>query len=337
CVRLDGLPLAIELVAARISLLTPQAMLQRLDRTLDLARSGARDLPERQQTLRGAIAWSHEMLSPADAGLFAALSVFAGGADLEHIEVVCADTVEGDILDGLSSLVDKSLVRQVEGFEGAPRFAMLETIREYASEQLASRGEADAVRERHAKVYCGLAADARDELMGPEQRRWLDRLEQEHDNLRAALRWSLSAGQTEVALRLIANLWRFWQMRGYLVEGYGHAAAVLSAVTPQDDPATVADALEAAGGLAYWLGDEAAVTLYERALALHRERRDRSGEARQWYNLAGAYTMTVDRATGLPKARDAAQRAVDMYRELGDEPALARALWAMANSSYEER
>jgi hypothetical protein len=141
----------------------------------------------------------------------------------------------------------------------------------------------------------------------------------------------------DAALGLITNLWRFWQMRGYLVEGYGHARAVLAAADTTEASEIVAGALEAAGGLAYWLGDESSIAYYEAVLAIHQARGDRSGEARQWYNLAGAYTMTVDRATGLSKAREAAERAVDLYRELGDEPALGRALWAKANSMYQER
>jgi predicted ATPase/class 3 adenylate cyclase len=337
CVRLDGLPLAIELVAARIRLLPPQAMLERLGGRLDLARSGARDLPERQQTLRGAISWSYEMLPDGDAALFAALSVFSGGAELEHLEVVCGGLVEGDPLDGLASLVDKSLVRQIEGVGGAPRFSMLETIREYAAEQLSGRQLTDDVRTRHGEVFCGLAEAARDELVGADQRLWLDRLEQEHDNLRAALAWAHDAGRIDAALRLVANLWRFWQMRGYLVEGYDHATAALAAARPDEDPLILADALEAAGGLAYWLGDPASIAHYERGLAIHQEHGDRSGEARQWYNLAGAYTSTVDRAVGYAKATDAATRAVALYRELGDDPALGRALWSLANAKYESR
>ena len=337
CVSLDGLPLAIELVSARIRLLTPQAMLDRLGHSLDLARSGARDLPERQQTLRGAIAWSHSMLAEADAALFATLCVFAGGAALEAIEEVCVAAGDGDVLDGLGSLLDKSLIRQAEGVDGAPRFWMLETIRAFAAEQLAQSGLADETRRRHGDLFCRLAAEAAAEIMGPDQRAWLDRLEQEHDNLRAALTWALESGRTDAALRLIASLWRFWQMRGYLVEGYERAQAVLAAARPDDDPVVLADALEAAGGLAYWLGDPGSIDHYERALAIHQERGDRSAEARQWYNLAGGYTMNAEREVGMAMARDAANRAVDIYRELGDGAWLGRALWALANASYEER
>ena len=335
CVRLDGLPLAIELVAARIRLLTPQAMLDRLGQSLDLARSGARDLPERQQTLRGAIAWSHEMLPEPDARLFAALSVFAGGGQLEHVEVVCVDAMAGDVLDGLSSLVDKSLVRQSEGLGGEPRFSMLETIREFAGEQLAALGLTDAMRGRHADVYAGLANAARDEYFGPDQRLWLDRLEQEHDNLRGALAWLLEAGRVEEALRMVGSMWRFWQMRGYLVEGFERAEAVLAAVMSETDRVAVADGHEAAGGLAYWLGHKAAVAHYDRALEIAQARGDRSAEARQWYNLAGSYMLTMSPAEGLEKAKFAAAKAVEIYREVGDEGDLGRALWAQANANYE--
>ena len=336
CVRLDGLPLAIELVAARLRLLTPQAMLDRLGQSLDLARSGARDVPERQQTLRGAIAWSHEMLPEADASLFATLSVFSGGAGLEEIEALAVDPVGGDVLDGLGSLVDKSLLRQAEGHGGEPRFSMLETIREFAAEQLDASGRRDDARARHGAIFCSLAGEASADIMGPRQRDWLDRLEQEHDNLREAITWTSEAGQTEAAMMLVANLWRFWQMRGYLVEGYERALRVLALPGVDGFPEALEGALEAAGGLAYWLGNGAAAGHYERALAIAQQMGDRSAEARQWYNLSGAYGLLMERSPeSMRLTRDAANRATQLYRELGDSANLGRALWAQANTHYE--
>src|SRR5215207_8989962 len=203
CSRLDGLPLAIELAAARIKLLPPQAMLSRLGNRLKLLTGGARNLPERQRTLRNAIAWSHEMLDEGEKTLFARLAVFSGGSTLEAIEAVC--DAEGDLpvdaLDGVSSLLDKSLLRQEEGLEGEPRFAMLETIREYAREELEESGDAEEVKRAHAEYFLALAEEADPELKGPGQLEWLQRLETEHDNMRAAFTWALRQEEVELGLQ----------------------------------------------------------------------------------------------------------------------------------------
>jgi predicted ATPase/class 3 adenylate cyclase/DNA-binding CsgD family transcriptional regulator len=221
CVRLDGLPLAIELAAARIKLLPPNAMLERLGSRLKLLRGGARDLPERQRTLRGAIEWSHDLLDEGERALFARLSVFSGGRTLEAVEAVC--DAEGDlpvdVLDGVSSLLDKSLVRQEEGPEGVPRFVMLETIHEYALERLQERGEAEATRRAHAEYFLALAEESEPELKGPDQVKWLERLEAEHDNLRAALSRALGGEDSELGLRLASALSLFWETRGHFNEG----------------------------------------------------------------------------------------------------------------------
>src|SRR5215204_3154934 len=187
CARLDGLPLAIELAAARIKLLPPSSILARLTNRLKLLTGGARDLPERQRTLRGAIEWSHTLLDEGEKTLFARMAIFSGGRTLEAIEAVC--DAQGDLpmdaFDGVSSLVDKSLLRQEEGPEGEPRFMMLETIHEYAREKLRESGEAEEIGHAHARHFLGLAEEA--ELTGPEQAWWLERLEAEHDNLRTTL------------------------------------------------------------------------------------------------------------------------------------------------------
>ncbi len=187
CVRLDGLPLAIELAAARTRMLTPPAMLARLDDRLRLLTGGARDLPERQQTLRGAIAWSHDLLDEPERALFATLSVFVGGASLDAIERISTDEVDGDALDLVTSLVEKSLVRQREGVDGQPRFAMLETIRDFAAEQAAERGARDRLRAAPRGDLRGAGGRGGRQPAGPGRRLWLDRLEEEHDNLRAAI------------------------------------------------------------------------------------------------------------------------------------------------------
>jgi predicted ATPase len=204
CVRLDGLPLAIELAAARIKMLPPKAMLQRLTSRLKLLTGGARDLPERQRTLRATIEWSHALLDDSEHLLFGRLAVFSGGRTLEAIEAIC--DAEGDLpmdaFEGVSSLVDKSLLRQEEGPDGEPRFVMLETIHEFAREKLEKSAEAEQIKRVHAEYFLNLAEVAFPELRGPDQLEWLERLEAEHDNMSAALSWALGRKEAEVALRL---------------------------------------------------------------------------------------------------------------------------------------
>jgi predicted ATPase len=219
CRRLDGLPLAIELAARRIRLLSPPALLRRLDRRLALLGGGPRDLPARQQTLRATLDWSYSLLSIRERRRFARLGVFVGGATHEAVEVVCGTPRRGDALADVTALVEQSLLRQQADAEGEPRFAMLETIREYALEQLAASGEETRTHARHAAYYLGLAEAAVPQLRGPEQAGWLDRLEAEHDNLRAAFEWHLRSGGIEEALRLGAALHWLWDRRGYLGEG----------------------------------------------------------------------------------------------------------------------
>src|SRR5215217_2338175 len=223
CAHLDGLPLAIELAAVRIKLLPPQAILVRLGNRLKLLTGGARDLPERQRTLRATIEWSHELLDEGQKILFARLAVFAGGCTLEAMEAVCdaeRDLPLDDPIKGASSLLDKSLLRREEGSEESePRFSMLETIREYAQERLEESEAAEEIRRLHAECYLALAEEAEPRLRGPEVVTSLGRLETEHDNMRAALSWSLKSGEAELGLRLgVALLW-FWSARGYWSEG----------------------------------------------------------------------------------------------------------------------
>jgi predicted ATPase/class 3 adenylate cyclase len=221
CVRLDGLPLAIELAAARIKMLPPQAMLQRLSSRLKLLTGGARDLPERQRTLRGAIEWSHALLDRGEQVLFARLAVFSGGRTLEAIDAICdaGGDLPVDTFEGVSSLLDKSLLRQEEGPGGEPRFVMLETVHEFAREKLEKSAEAEEIKRTHAHYFLTLAGEAYPELKGADQLEWLDRLEAEHDNMRAALSWALERNEAEVAIRLGGALWLFWFVRGYHSEG----------------------------------------------------------------------------------------------------------------------
>jgi predicted ATPase/DNA-binding XRE family transcriptional regulator len=221
CWRLEGLPLALELAAARVRFLGPTALLSRLDRALEAG--GARDLPERQRTMRATLDWSHDLLDAAEKQLFRRLSVFAGGFRLEAAEEVGAggEVEVEEVLVVLGALVEQSLVMAETSPEGERRYRMLEPVRQYALERLEESGEADGVRWRHAEHYLALAEEAEPRIKGWGQGAWLDRLEAENDNLRAAIGWSLEAGDSEVALRLVAELWWFWYKRGYVSEGAG--------------------------------------------------------------------------------------------------------------------
>ena len=341
CYRLDGLPLAIELAAARIKLLSPDAILERLGRSMTLLAGGARDLPARQQTLRGAIAWSHDMLDEGDRRIFAALSTFVGGASFDAIEAVCT-VPDVDVFECLESLVDKSLVRRSEGVDGEVRFGMLETIRDFAHEQLVETGTAPELRERHAAWYLDLAERVQPEIMGKEKGRWLDLLDQEHDNLRAAIGWAIEAGEVETAMRLVSALWRFWQMRGHLAEGLARTTAAIEMGEAERYPECLARALDAAGGLAYWMADGiAASDFYARELEIQRQLGNRAGEA--WVRYSIAFTDMYSGAAGgnytfdpehLARARTHMEAAVDIYREIGDRVGTAQALWGDANITW---
>ena len=221
CRRVDGIPLAIELACARIGVLSPEQIAQRLKNSLKLLTGGDRMATPRHQTLKGTLDWSYELLDEPERKLFERLSVFMGGWTLEAAETVgTGDGVEEeDILELLSRLVDKSLV-VAEAVEGEARYRMLEPIRQYGLEQLEQRGNADAARRRHAAFFLALAEESEPELRGPQQGEWLERLEMEHDNLRAALSWALGQEEeTELELRLGGALGEFWHLRGYLSEG----------------------------------------------------------------------------------------------------------------------
>jgi predicted ATPase/class 3 adenylate cyclase len=334
CVRLDGLPLAIELAAARVRVLTPQAILDRLSDRLGLLSGGARDLPERQQTLRGAIAWSHDLLEEADRRAFARISVFAGGATLEQIEEVCFEPAErAEALDVVSSLVDKSLLRE-ESAGDVPRFQMLETIRQFAAEQLESSGEAEELRSRHAAAVLAFAESGAREVMGPDGRSWLDRYELERDNLRAAGRWAVEGGHTEIALRLLTACWRYWQIRGYLAEGRAFAEAALGLPDASEFPDAREAALEAAGGIAYWQGDpDAARVWYQETLDLARARADDRAEANALYNMTFTYAWQPEAQND---ARVVAEESLAVNRRLNDRLGIGRALWAVASTYYFE-
>jgi predicted ATPase len=339
CARLHGMPLAIELAAARIKLLSPDQIEARLDSRLALLTSGSRDLPERQQTLRGAIAWSYELLEPGVARLLDRLSVFVGGFELELAERVCGPATElgVDVLDGISVLVDQSLVRSEETGD-AVRFSVLESIREYAAEMLEARGECEEIEERRARALVDLAEEAAPNLAGADQRRWLDRLEREHDNLRTTLVWAANRPEPELAVRLGFALWRFWQQRGYLNEARDRLAD-LDRRGWDLPPVLRARLAEARGGVAYWQGDrDEASACYQLALDLWREIGDRAEIANGLYNRA--YADAVGIMGGEPsealRAGPSAmlEEALAIYRELGDVAGEGNVLWGLGSFSF---
>ncbi|HEX6290052.1 MAG TPA: tetratricopeptide repeat protein [Herpetosiphonaceae bacterium] len=329
CARLDGLPLAIELAATRTKLLTPQALLARLDNRLKMLTGGARDRSARQQTLRGAIDWSYDLLDAAEQALFARLAVFVGGWALEAAEAICCDSGELDVLDGLQSLVDKSLVRQIDAPEAEPRFMMLETIREYALERLALGGAADELHALHVAYYLDLAEQAEPELLGVDQARWLDRLEIEHNNLRAALAWCRDAPEPEIGLRLAGVLAEFWSARGY----YSEARRWLDEMLSQSAPTTGAraKALVASGLMAVRQGDAAAARpRFEQSLALARDLNDRQLQARALHGL-GAVAHTLD---DYATARALLDESLALSQELGDRHGMGNTLYRLGQVAH---
>ena len=323
CARLDGLPLAIELAAARVKLLAPPAILQRLEHRLSILTSVGRDLPERQRTLRGAIDWSYDLLDPAERGWFARLGVFAGGCTIEDAQAVCdPDGALGlDGLDALASLVDKSLIRQLPDAAGQPRFGMLETIREYSVERLMENDDGATTRLRHQDHFAALATRAQPELLGARQREWLDRLDADRDNVRAALQNAADDGRTELALGMAAALWRFWQQRGHLAEGRAALEGLLALPAAAARTPARASALAGLGGLRYWQGDLAAAgEAYAEALEIERDLDDPRGLAEALYDAGFVAAITGDHAT----ARTDYEESLEIYRELGDAAAVGR-------------
>ena len=321
--RLDGLPLAIELAATRTKVLTPEQILPRLQNRLAILTSGVRTLPERQRTLRGAIAWSHDLLDEAEQRLFGRLSAFIGGWTLEAADAVCHPEGLGlDALEGLTSLVDKSLIRRTESADGGSRFLMLETIREFGMEQLGASGELDPVIRRHAEHYFGLALEAEPHLTADDQVEWLDRCDLEHANIRAALRWAIGAGLAGRAQESAGALWRFWQQRGHLAEGRRWLEEILAMPSGQGSTPARAKALIGAGGIAWWQKDrEATRVYYEEALAIERELGDSARIAEALYNLA--FVVAGD---DIGSAAGLLDESLGLFRRVGDERGVAQVL-----------
>jgi predicted ATPase/RsiW-degrading membrane proteinase PrsW (M82 family) len=363
CIRLDGLPLAIELAAGRMNVLSPYAILERLGNRLQVLTGGGRDLPSRHQALRSTIDWSYDLLAAGDQALFARLGVFVDGATAEAIEAVCRPAADDShtVLDGLASLVDKSLVRRMDGVADEARFAMLETIREYAVERLRERGELSELRRRHARQYMAFAEEAEHQLVRADQALWGARLDQEMGNLRSALAWCRESDELEVGLRAVAALYRFWSMRGS-TEGPRWLSEALD-LDLEVPPDVQAKALFADGYAALDPGQYArARQRFEESLAIYRELDDARGAAmclaqlgwvlatQQEYERAAALSeesVELARRVGDPqiesvavsgqasgvrqardydRARDLHERSLALRRQLGDHRNIANAL-----------
>ncbi len=333
CARLDGLPLAIELAAARIKLLPPPALLNRLEHRLQVLTSATRDVPVRQQTLRSALAWSYDLLSQEEQRLFRRLSVFVDGCTLEAAEAVINAAQDAlPMLDGLAALIDKSLLQQVEGADQEPRFVMLETIREYARELLTASGEAAEAQHAHAAYYLALAEEAEPKLTGAEQKRWLERLASEHENLRAALLWFAGQGDMERALRLGGALWWFWWIRGYVSEGrnFLHQA---QAAGEEVAAAVRAKALNAAGTLAVMQGNfDETEALCSASLALFRAAGEHQKSVAPLWML-GYVSMEQ---SNYERARQRTEEALTLARRYGNTWGIAYSLENLAAIAFNQ-
>jgi predicted ATPase/DNA-binding CsgD family transcriptional regulator len=334
CIRLDGLPLAIELAAARSKLLPPQALLARLRHRLHVLTSVARDVPLRQQTLRHTLAWSYDLLDAQEQQLFRRLSVFVGGYTLEAVEglYTALGEMPANVLDGMASLIDKSLLQQIEQDGEEPRLVMLETIREYGLEALSASGEMESIRQAHAEYYLRLAERAELELGGPQQAAWLEQLEREHDNLRVALQWSLepaedekSGQRSETALRLGGALYMFWWTHGHWSEGRTFLERALAA--SEGAPAPIqAKALYAAASLSFIQSHyERAEALTSKSLPLYRELGDQRGIALSLWVLGNIAWVRGDTA----KARSLLEEALALFKEVDDKEYVAYSLFSL--------
>lgn len=320
--RLDGLPLAIELAASHSKLLSPQAILERLQDRFKLLRSNVRDLPDRQRTLRAAIDWSYDLLTPDEQTLFRRLAVFVGGCTLEAAEEVCnsptADQLPPlaiDVLDGLASLLDKSLLSQKSGINGEQRFTMLVSIHEYAQARLSKTSEITPLQRQHALYYRALVEHAESELTGAQQSLWLNRLEEEHDNVRAVLHWATAYHEAEVGARVSGSLWRFWERHGHLVEGRRQLEKILS-ISSRISARWRAKVLHATGNLTRNQGDyQQARAYYREALALRRELNDKRDLVASLHGLGNVAYDLGDYHEAVPILEE----ALALWQELGNE------------------
>jgi len=322
--RLDGLPLAIELAAARIRVLTPGEILRRLGSALDLLEARGGDRPDRQQTLRAAIAWSYELLRFEDQVAFRRLGIFSGGFTLEAAEQVLAQTPDPwiDPLDAVTVLVEQSLIRTEEDSLGETRYRMLETVRAFALEELSRSGEEDAVRVAHARWVDAFARDADTQVLGPDSADWLSRYEREHDNFRAAIAWAIEHDPVDLGLRVPESLWRFWELRGHYTEArdWLQQALASSAEAPSKLRALALDGL---GNIAWRQGDLVTATrALEESLSIWRATGERRSVGGTLSNLGTVMELRGD----LDRARALQEEALAIARELGDPIRIATAL-----------
>jgi predicted ATPase/class 3 adenylate cyclase len=337
--RLHGMPLAIELAAARVKLLSPDAILERLEHQLGVLAAGSRDVPERQQTLRGAISWSHDLLTDGERRLLARLSVFVGGCELDSAEAVCGPAAELgglEVLDGLMSLADQSLLR-AEEIDGETRFRMLDTIREFAAERLVDSGEQAEIEGRHTETFVALAESLTPKLTGNDQRRWLGRIERDHDNIRSVLDRAVAASDGTTAIRLGFAMWRYWQKRGHLAEASRRLRAIAAAPWSRDDRILRARLMEAVGGVAWWQADLPTMApAYEEALAIWEEIGDERELVNALYNSSFRYAVADDIKTSDPDGIGYAgmTRALELATSIGDERGRANVLWGLGNYTY---
>ena len=329
CWRLDGLPLAIELASARTKVLPPEAMLARLGNRLGLLTGGARDVPDRQRTLRATLNWSYGLLSAAERILFARLAVFVGGWTLEAAQAVCDVGDEAEIFEHMSALVDKSLVQQRAIDRHEPRFTMLETVRAYALERLEESGDLERLRRRHAAYFLELAQEEERASRGPLQRVWLDRLETEHDNIRAALSWSLtSQGDTEMGLQLTGALSHFWYVREHHSEARTWLQRALE--LGSDTTSARTKVLVGAGRLAWFQGElRRGSVLLEESLALYRDLGDDAGTAFTLLLLGRIAISQGDRKRGTTLVEE----SLALFRQQGNEWGIARALIVLGDAA----
>ena len=331
CVRLDGIPLALELAAARIAVLPVEQIVRLLDQRFRLLRSGNRELP-RHETLRAMIDWSYDLLDDAEKTLFSRLSVFAGGWTIAAADAVCGSEpiAKDDVVYLLIGLIEQSLV---VADEDGDRYQLLETIRQYANERLTESGNAEAVRERHRDYFLAVAEEAEPKLTGAEQAKWLRRLEEEHDNLRSALGWSLAEAGSGGGLRLCGALQRFWFTRGHLAEGREWSVRVMGKGGVEERTPERAKTLNGAGTLAAYQGDFApARALLEESLAIMRELGNADGIARSLNSLGNVATDQGDVAA----ARALLEESLAIMRELGNANGIARSLNNLGNVANDQ-
>jgi predicted ATPase len=324
--RLDGLPLAIELAASRVKVLAPSVMAERLRASFDVLSTTRRDLPARQQTLRNAIAWSYDLLSPAEQRLLRGMAVFRGGAIFQAIESVCGRVLSeehSDILDPLEALVHHSLVRY-DPTEPTPRYTMLETIREFAWQRLTETEDCKAIQDAHLDTHVELAEEVGPHLTGPDQAYWLDVVQRERDNFRAAFAFAEESGRFDAAARIVSSLWRYLQARGLIPEGRDFARRVL--IADDLDDALRLRVISAAGSLAYWAADlDAATEFYASAVELARRVGDPHAIAEALYD--GAFPHFLGEGNH-ELAHTMLDEAAQLFTELEDAHGAARVTWA---------